>query len=334
MQAVVAHRRQNSPRVSSHPNNEDLARAEKAANRLYRKFPNVVGISTGTKYTKRSATDYHAAIQFYVRRKVAPRRKSHTLPRFVYGRFKNGKVNRKSAFHDGRDRGWAGELVCRAGSSISASFGLTRQKGRITFAFKNKVGRAPHNYVISCAHVLGDIDAATSIPAVIDSECCPDVEPFATTLFSSSQVGEEVEYDIAIAEVSDTCTDVADGEVAGTTARIRSFMAIAEIVPSLPVACALPLSNAKKGVVSSDAGSVTVEYRRGVYEVGNAWLMKAERRVREGDSGGLIYAGDVGIGVVFASSGTSDGWAWFHPLRDAFDFIRQNVNLKLECFGS
>ena len=202
---------------TSRANNEDLARAKKAADRLYRKFPNVIGISTGTKFTKRSATDYHAAIQFYVRRKVAPRRKSQTLPRFVYGRFKNGKVNRRVRFMTDVIEVGRVRMVCQAGSPISASFGLTRQKGRITFAFKNKAGRAPHNYVVSCAHVLGDIDAATNIPAVIDSECCPDVEPFATTLFSSSQVDEKVEYDIAIAEVSDTCTDVADGRVAGTT---------------------------------------------------------------------------------------------------------------------
>ena len=49
----------------------ELARAQRAALRLYRNYPNVVGISAGTKFTKRTATDEHAAIHFYVRKKIS-----------------------------------------------------------------------------------------------------------------------------------------------------------------------------------------------------------------------------------------------------------------------
>lgn len=333
MKSVGKLGRSNGPEASKRLH-EDLKRAKHAAMRLYRKYPGVIGVGTGTKYTDGNATDNHAAIQFYVPRKLPHAERGARLPRFVYGRFKSGKINRRVRFltdviEVGRVR-----MACEAGSPISARIGLTRQNGRATFVFKNKASDDRHYYILSCAHVLGDIDAETHIPPIIDSECCPNVEPFATPVFSSSQVDQKVEYDIAIAQVTDTCPDLRDGEIAGTNAHIRSFMESDQIIPPLLVTCVLPLSNARNAVVSSAAGSVTVEYRGGVYEVDNAWLMKAERRVIEGDSGGLVYSGDKGIGVVFASAETDDGWAWFHPLGDAFDFVAQNVKRQLNCFGS
>jgi hypothetical protein len=311
----------------------EMVRAKEAATRLYRRYPNVVGIGVGTKYREGRATGNHAAIQFYVRRKRSYESKGKRLPRVVYGRFKNGRINRGVRFVTDVIEVGRVKMTCEAGSAISASIGLTRQNGRVTFAFRNKAVGDEHSYILSCAHVLGDIDGDTNIAPEIAGECCPDGKPSATIVFSSSQVDQKVEFDIAIARVSETCRDVRDGAVVGTGGRIRSFMASDVIAPPLRVACALPLSNVKRAVVSSHAGSVSVEYRGGTYEVDNAWLMKADGRVVEGDSGGLIYTGSAGVGVVFASSETDEGWAWFHVLNDAFDFVSKQVELKMECFG-
>src|SRR5262245_46059194 len=79
--------------------NKELQRAKEAAVRRYRNYPNVVGISAVTKYQREVATTNHASIHFYVKEKVSRRRfKGRMLPRFVYGRFKNGKINRKVRF--------------------------------------------------------------------------------------------------------------------------------------------------------------------------------------------------------------------------------------------
>jgi hypothetical protein len=314
---------------------EDLIRAERAARRLYRNYPGVVGISMGTKYVNQTATDNHASIQFYVRKKgLSKHRGRKELPRFVYGRFKSGKVNRKLKFTTdvievGRIR-----MVCGAGSPISSSIGLTRQNGAMACIFKNKIGSGNDYFAVSCSHVIGNIDGQSDLPVVVESECRPGITPFATTLFSSAQHDHQVEYDIAIAQIDPACLPMRDLGILGTNVTIRSFLPKSEIVPSLAVSCALPVSRAKRGVVGSHAGAVSIEYRKGTYEVENAWMVKVDKRVREGDSGGIIYGGNVAIGVVFAASESKEGWAWFHPLIDAFEYLRRNVNTKLKVFGS
>ncbi len=314
---------------------EELMRAGRAALRLYKKYPNVVGISTGTKYVKGAATDNHASIQFYVRKKGFPKsRKRGALPRFVYGRFKDGKVNRNLRFTTDVIEVGRVRMVCGAGSPISSSIGLTRQNGTMSFVFRNKAESDKNYYVVSCAHVIGNIDEQGDLSAVVESETRPETVPFATTLFSSAQVGLMVEYDIAIAQINSTCLPMRDLDIIGTNVDIRSFMPKNQIIPSLHVRCMLPVSNAKKGTVESYAGSVSIEYRKGTYEVENAWMVKVDRRVRVGDSGGIIYVGGAAIGVVFAASNMDDGWAWFHPLIDAFEYLRRNVTVKLKCFKS
>jgi hypothetical protein len=312
---------------------EELIRVGRAALRLYKRYPNVVGISTGTKYVKRTATDNHASIQFYVRKKGFPRsRKRKALPRFMYGRFKDGKVNRKLRFTTDVIEVGRVRMVCGAGSPISSSIGLTRQNGTMSFVFRNKAESDNYYYVVSCAHVIGNIDKQGDLSMIVESETRPETVPFATTLFSAAQEGQVVKYDIAIAQVNSACLPMRDLEIVGTNVGIRLFMPKNQIIPSLPVRCMLPVSNAEKGTVESYAGSVSIEYRKGTYEVENAWMVKVNKRVRVGDSGGIIYVDGAAIGIVFAASNLSDGWAWFHPFIEAFEYIRKNVDVELKCF--
>ena len=312
---------------------EELIRVGRAAIRLYKKYPNVVGISTGTKYVKRTATDNHASIQFYVRKKGFPKnRKRKALPRFMYGRFKDGKVNRKLRFTTDVIEVGRVRMVCGAGSPISSSIGLTRQNGTMSFVFRNKAESDNNHYVVSCAHVIGNIDEPGDLSVVVESETRPETVPFATTLFSSAQEGQVVKYDIAIAQINSACLPMRDLEIVGTNVGIRSFMPKSQIIPPLPVSCMLPVSNAEKGTVQSFGGLVSIEHRKGNYDVENAWMVKVDKRLRVGDSGGIIYVGGAAIGVIFAASNRDDGWAWFHPLIDAFEHIRKNVSIRLKCF--
>jgi hypothetical protein len=314
---------------------KELMRAKRVALRLYRNYPNVVGISAGTKYVEGAATDNHASIHFYVREKW--RSKSHkgkVLPRFVYGRFKNGKVNRKLRFATDVIEVGRVRMVCGAGSPISSSIGLTRQNGTMTFVFRNKDDSDSNSYVVSCAHVIGNIDGQNDIPVVVESETRPETIPFATTLFSSAQDHQVVKFDIAIAQVNPACLPMQDLEIVEGNVAIRVFMPKNQIIPNLPVRCMLPVSNAKRGVVRSHDGSVSIEYRKGTYEVQNARMVQVDKRVRRGDSGGIIYVGGTAIGMVFAASDSENGWAWFHSLIDGFEYLKKNVNIKLKCFPS
>src|SRR4030043_499567 len=313
----------------------ELVRAKKAALRLYKNYPNVVGISAGTKYVKREATDEHKSIHFYVRKKVSRKScKRKVLPGFVYGRFKNGKVNRKLKFRTDVIEVGRVRMVCGAGSPIAGGIGLTRQDGTITFIFKNKAKTNSNSYVVSCAHVIGDIDGQSDMPVIIESECSPGITPFGKTIFSSVQHHKRIKYDIAIAQINSACLPLSDLKIVGTDIVIRSFMPKDQIIPSLPVSCMLPVSNAKSGVVGSHGGLVKIEYGKRTYEVENAWMVKVDSPGREGDSGGLIYGGNVAIGIVFGASKSGGGWAWFHPLIDAFEYVRGNVDMELKCFKS
>jgi len=312
-----------------------VERAKNAAMRRYRHYPNVVGISAGTKYVDGRRTDDHAAIHFYVTKKVSRRRcRGRALPRFVYGRRRNGAVDRRLKFATDVIEVGRVKMVCGAGSAVSSEIGLTRRNGRITLAFTNKAGSNTDRYIISCAHVIGDIRGAGAMDPTIVSDCSPTTTPFATRVFASQHHDDEVDYDIAVARVNQECPPIPDLEISGIGARIRAFMPTNEIHPPLAVTCALPVSNVKSAVVSSDRGSVSVEYEGEVYDVQNAWLMKADLQILEGDSGGLVYLGDVAIGVVFASSETSVGWAWFHPLVDAFEYMRARIEVDLRCFST
>ena len=313
----------------------ELIRAKRAALQLYKNHPNVVGISTGTKYVKSTATDNHASIQFYVKEKGLPKRhRGKTLPRFVYGRFKNGKINRKLKFTTDLIKVGRVRMVCGAGSPISGSIGLTRQDGTMTFIFKNKAKTDKNSYVVSCAHVIGDIDGQSDLPVIIESECSPGITPFGKITFSSVQDHKLIEYDVAIAQINSKCLPLPDLKIEGTDIIIRSLMPKDQIIPSLPVSCMLPVSNAKSGVVGSYGGVVKIEYGKRTYKVENAWMVKVDSRVREGDSGGLIYDNNVAIGIVFGASKSGGGWAWFHPLIDAFEYVCENVDMELKCFNS
>jgi hypothetical protein len=313
---------------------EELIRAKQAALRLYKSYPNVVGISAGTKYVKRKATDNHASIHFYVSQKLPPKTfKGKVLPKFVYGRFRNGKINRSLKFMTDVIEVGRVRMACGAGSRISGSFGLTRQNGTITFVFKNKAISDNNNYyVVSCAHVIGNIDGPQDMPMIVDSECSPGTTPFATTIFCSTQHNWSVEYDIALAQINTECLPLPDLKIAGTGISIRSFMLKDQIIPSLPVNCKLPVSNAQSGRVCSYDGSVKIEYEKGIYEVHNAWLVEVDKPVQEGDSGGLLYNIDAAIGIVFALS--NNELAWFHPIIDAFEYICQNTKKELICLSS
>jgi hypothetical protein len=202
----------------------------------------------------------------------------------------------------------------------------------MSLVFRNKAKSDNNYYVVSCAHVIGNIDEQDDLSVAVESERRPETVPFATTLFSSAQKGQVVKYDIAIAQINSVCLPMRDLEIVGTDVGIRSFMPKNQIIPPLPVRCMLPVSNPEKGTVQSYGGLVSIEYRKGTYEVENAWMVKVDKRVRVGDSGGIIYVGAAAIGVVFAASNMDDGWAWFHPLIDAFEYIRKNVSVKLKCF--
>jgi hypothetical protein len=168
-----------SNQETAHTLDHELERARAAAERNYRSYPNVVGVAAGTKFVKRLATGSHYCIHFYVRQKPPKGRlRKAVLPRFVYGRFRNGKVNRKIKFPTDVIRVGAIRMACGSGSQIEA----LGSRGAITLLFQNKF-RADKNFcLLTCAHVVGDLMRSPALNPELNSECCPNVSPFAVVV--------------------------------------------------------------------------------------------------------------------------------------------------------
>jgi hypothetical protein len=293
-----------------------LNHALQAANRLYRQYPGVVGIAAGTKFKNQRRLPGPASIQFFVRKK--PKRGlKKTLPRFIWGRSKKGRIDRRFRFQTDVIAVGSTRAACGAGSTLT-DFG---ERGVTTLLFRNRrAGDTQHYYLITCGHVVGRLQSTEPDNRQIESDCCPAAGPFADAILSARQRGGCVAYDIALGrllpEAGRYCL-IEDRRITGESTVLTSFMPRSNIKPGLRVACRFPASGIDQAMVDSYAGWVSVNIHGRELEIGNAFLLRA--RVRPGDSGGIIFRETQAVGILFARS--SEGWAWFHPLREAVDHL-------------
>ena len=305
---------------------DNLERAIKAAERNYLGFPNVVGIAAGTKFVKRRATANHRCIHFYVTRKLVRREVDGMLPSFVYARFRNGKVNRKIRYGTDVIKVGRIRMACACGSALEA----LGTRGAITLLFRNKSRSDRRFYLVTCAHVTGDLAASPPLNAELESECCPKARPFASVVKNATIQSDRLPYDIALARLGSRSLPQPDLAIDGDD-NLVGFLPRQQIKPPLPVRCKLPASLWESGVVRSFAGTVTVEWRGKRFFVGNAFLL--DIKVQPGDSGGLIYKDRRAIGIVFAQS--EEGWAWFHCLEEASAYLAElPPRLEIQIFNS
>jgi hypothetical protein len=304
--------------VASFKHKEALLRARDAAERNYSKHHNVLGISAGTKFKKQTPTDNHLSIQFYVRRKRRPDRIALRLPRFVFGRLKNGKVDRRVKFETDIIEVGDIAMACGSGSKVKA----LGETGAITLLFRNKAAGDDGNfYLVTCAHVVGDLERSPPVDPDLESPCREGGALSATTIANSTSDHGEVIYDIALARLSpDVSPKPPDLAVADEALTLKGFFPEERIEPSLDVKCALPASRVRSGTVRSFAATFEVILDGRPYKVKNVYAMDAP--VEPGDSGGLIYRDNLALGIVFARS-TRDGWAWFQPIAGAFQFLQR-----------
>jgi hypothetical protein len=296
------------------------------AKRRYLRLPNVVGIGIGTKYVHRNATDEHLSIQFFVARKM-PRRKvsvGHRLPSYLYGRSADGSIDRSyrvitDVIEVGKVR-----ATCGSGSPIE-SLG---QIGAITLLFRNKK-RPSESFLLSCAHVAGDLISQIPVSNELHSDCRRRQRPFARTVLAATAENGELSYDIALGRLESSLPANEDLRVeTRPPTRLSRFLPREEITAPLLCNCAFPVSNVPTAAIVSFAGQVRVEYPIGELVVRDAFVLGAS--ISGGDSGGLVFVDDAAVGIVFASS--PDGFAWFHPLGPAFNFLAQLHGKPLSCF--
>ena len=304
-----------------------LDRARAAAERRYGRDANVVAVSAGLKFVNGRATGDAGCIQFLIRRK---RRKANlrgrALPAYVFGRDASGRVNRQMRFRTDVIEVGAIELAGGAGDRIEA----TGSQGAITLLFRNK--RAPDRrnfYLVTCAHVVGNLDASPPPNPEIESETWPQVDPFARTIASATHRAGRIAYDVALARIAPGCRPLLDLRRAGDGGALDGFFPREQIVPGLGVDCHLPASLAANGLVSSYAMTVPVIFRGRPYTVDNVYLVNV--RPCPGDSGGLLYRDRLAVGMLVARSDA--GWGWFQPLAPAVEYLRTISSVEIQCFN-
>lgn len=302
---------------------QDLLRTREWAEKKYRRSRNVVGVAAGTKYEGGNRTNNTFAIHFYVTRKT---KSGKPLPKFIYGRFKNGKINRRQRFYT--DVIATGRIVssCGSGSDIRR----TGSAGAITLLFQNKMPADKDFYVITCAHVAGSLSNPSYPYRELTSNCCPNANPFATRVYNSINQNNRVKYDIALAKLVPAAVPQTEHLVAGVQrpVTLTGFFSRSDIRPGLNVHCAFPVSMQVSGIVDSYAGTVYVQIGSEFYDIENAYLLRIS--VMPGDSGGLIYKDTLCVGMLFARS--DNGWAWFHPFEDAVQYLESQSGIKINPF--
>src|SRR5262249_5151252 len=154
---------------------------------------------------------------------------------------------------------------------------------------------------------------------------CSTTSPFAKVIKNSISQGEPLEYDIALARLTDSAVKALganrlrqlDNRVEDEDVVLSKIMDAENIRPSLQVNCQLPRSGFRRGSVRSFAASFWAELRGRELLVHNLYVLDVA--VVPGDSGGLVYSDDGAIGVIVARS--PEGWAWFHSLQGAIGYL-------------
>ncbi len=305
-----------------------------ACRKRYGRHPNVIGIGSGLKFTKGQlllketdknqgveTSPYIPCIHFYVRQKLQDLPSGSRLPHFVYARTAEGKVDRTWRVPTDVVRVGYPRFAQKSGTEIFP----TGKSGTITMVFRNLAESGSSSYIVTCAHVVGDLAQSPPVDPIINSQSGAKL---ASTLVNSTEAAGTVTYDIALARLLRNCAPGDDLRIEGTTTKISGFLPNSQIRPGLQVECAFPVSNVVRATVASDRITLPIILDGREYNVSNLFLI--DHAVTKGDSGGLLYSDELAAGILVAMS--DEGRGLFHPLEEAFGHLQQISSIPIQCF--
>ena len=306
-----------------------LVAAKRFAFKQYGKYPNVIGVGIGTKFKRMSRHRNSAerlanttCIQFFVSRKKRTVSQHHKLPRFVYGRFADGRVNfREKIPTDVIELGKI-RAACTAGSQLDSN----TEHGLITLIFKNKADLVEPLFLISCAHVAGDIHISPPAYDELTSDCFP-ANPFAHTIANTTAIQDEIMYDIALAGISASAPPIQELTIRGADYSLTGFLPVESIQQGMWVDAVLRNVNSR-GNVDALHATASIQYGPQVFQVHN--LFGVNVTAQKGDSGGLVHQNGDAVGIVVAASPA--GWLWFQPLKPAFEYLQTISPINISVF--
>jgi hypothetical protein len=324
---MAAFRRKGRPPLSEPGLSDEqvLIRTLEVSRKNYSRYPNVVGIGTGIKYSNGHPQDNKLCIHFYVRKKVKrlPRRKK--LPKFVYARSDDGSVDYSTKIPTDIVELKRLKFACKSGNEID----VTGESGTITIIFRNRSVSANQSefYLLTCAHVAGELRRSPPVDPSMRSSCGQMGQLSASTIVNSTERNNAVEYDIALAQIHPESTPQPEHQIIQSSATLRRFMSSEDIRAGMPLECAFPRSNVTRANVMGLRTSLPLAIDGREYTVHNLFLI--DQQPRPGDSGGLLYEGDNAVGILV---GMADGRGLFQPLSEAFAHLQKISPVAIQCF--
>lgn len=299
---------------------EVLDATVKASRARYGRYPNVIGVGSGLKFRGGQHVGSTCCVHFYVRSKLRTLPTGIRLPRFVYARTADGKIDYSQRVPTDvvelRDLRFAQQ----SGTEVF----VTGESGTITMVFANLAESAGTPYLLTCAHVAGDLRQSPPVdPTILDRSGVL----LAATITNTTEVHGVVSYDIALARLLGGCAPGTTLGIVGTQQKLARFMSSSQIRPGLQVDCAFPVSNVQTATVASHRTTLPLVLDGHEYSVGNLFLIN--RTPMHGDSGGLLYSDGAAVGILV---GMSDGFGLFHPLEEAVDYLQQVSSIPIQCF--
>jgi hypothetical protein len=303
-----------------------VRRAAAACRRRYLGYRNVLDLGVGPKFRAGRLAEAGLCVQFCVRRKLR-RPGAERLPRFVYARRRDGRIDRRRRIPTDVVVVRDARFACGAGTRLEAPGEL----GTLTLLFRNRPdGRF---YLLTCAHVAGSLEHSPPLDPRLESPCCRG-RTFATTVANSVAERGAVDFDVALARLEPACTPRPVRRVDGSRVRLQRLRPAAAILPGARVECAAARSGRFSAVVASDARALGVRLDGIRYLVRNLHLIQAP--LRPGDSGGLVFDGDEAIGILVALAGGDApghvGWGLFQPLARAVAHLAERCEFPLRPF--
>jgi hypothetical protein len=315
--------RENPPRALTYA---ALKRVSEACRRRYRRYRNVLDVGVGLKFKNGTAVEDSLCIQFCVSKKTRSTGR-HRLPQYVYARHRNGSPDRRHRVATDVVVVSNARFSCAAGSQLDAP----GESGTLNLLFRNSDDGL--YYLLTCAHVAGDLRQSPPADPRLESDCCAG-RLSAITLLNSIHSGGAVTWDIALARLEARCTPQPVLQVDGSRVPIERIRPRYEIVPGAPVECVAARSGAFAARIASDAREFTLFLDGVEYRVQNLFLIQA--RLQRGDSGGLVYDGSEAVGILVGIAGEDadqhQGWGLFQPLDGALEHLRENCGFPLLIF--
>jgi hypothetical protein len=293
------------------------------ARRKFLDADNVLAIGHGPKRVRDETRDVPAII-FYVRKKGPQNYGAHTrIPRWLHDRDARGSLDRSRRYlTDVREIGTA--VLVSSGRKCSSSF----QKGTASLAFDSHSGRSRAIYVLTCAHVIGDVHLKTPGFERVKLGIPGSGYARGSRLHQISRRNGRLEYDIAIAMLDDGAPTVPLRGVPKDGTAFARFMK-----PPLPQNRRVKILGYRTGVVKSGRivgplhTSLPLDFDGGTLSVRNLYVLE-DFTPKRGDSGGIVYAGDRAIGLIVAKF--TRGGCLFHSLYSATRQLLRNRSLGLD----